>query len=105
MTHIPANQLRALRNQVPIADLIRLRLELPNKYRDSFLRFLCPLCNGFDTAVNPSTNLARCFACKINFNPIDLVIAVLHCSFLDAVTFLQNPALSHRHFAALSHRR
>jgi hypothetical protein len=37
-------------------------------------RFLCPLCNGFDTAVNPKTNLARCFRCEKNFNTIDLVM-------------------------------
>jgi DNA primase len=90
---ISAERLRAIRNNIPIADIIRLRLELPNTFRDSFLRFLCPLCSGFDTAVNPATNLARCFACKKNFNPIDLVIAVRRCSFLDAVRFLQDSAL------------
>ncbi len=92
MIRIPPERLRALRNQIPITDVIRSHLELPNNFRDSFLRFLCPLCSGFDTAVNPATNLARCFACKKNFNPIDLVIAVRRCSFLDAVIFLENHA-------------
>jgi hypothetical protein len=32
--------------------------------------------------------LARCFDCQKNFNPIDLVIAVANCSFLDAVEYL-----------------
>ena len=90
---ISSEKLRALRNDFPIADLIQLRLQLPNTFRDSFLRFLCPLCSGFNTAVNPASNLARCFACKKNFNPIDLVIAVRRCSFLDAVKFLQSSAL------------
>lgn len=94
MTRITPEKLRALRNEVPIADLIRLRLELPSSVRDSYLRFLCPLCSGFNTAVKPATNLARCFACKKNFNPIDLVIAVRRCSFRDAVSFLENHAHS-----------
>ena len=105
MSRIPSQKLRALRNEISIADLIRLRLQLPTSFRDSYLRFLCPLCSGFDTAVNPATNLARCFACKKNFNPIDLVIAVRRCSFLDAVNFLENPALPHRQIAALPDRR
>lgn len=88
-----------------MADLIRLRLQLPNCYRDSFLRFLCPLCSRFNTAVNPATNLARCFACRKNFNPIDLVMAVHKCSFLEAVSFLENPAPPNRHSAALPDRR
>lgn len=92
MTRITPEKLRALRNEIPIADLIRRRLKLPSSFRDSYLRFLCPLCSGFDTAVNPATNLARCFACKKNFNPIDLVIAVQRCSFRDAVAFLENQA-------------
>jgi DNA primase len=105
MSRFSPEKLRFLRNQISIADLICSRLELPNKIRDSYLRFLCPLCSGFDTAVNPKTNLARCFACQKNFNPIDLVIAATGCSFIEAINFLENPALSFRHFAALSRRR
>ena len=98
--NISPEKLRFLRNEISITDLICTRLELPNKFRDSYLRFLCPLCSGFDSAVNPKTNLARCFACKKNFNPIDIVIASLNCSFLDAVNFLENPTLSLRQFSA-----
>lgn len=105
MTRISPDQLRALRNKIPIADLIRLHLDLPNKYRDSFLRFLCPLCNEFDTAVNPKTNLARCFRCAKNFNTIDLVIAVRRCPFRDAVDFLQHPTPPGQQIAALLGRR
>jgi DNA primase len=89
MSRFSPQELRTLRNDISIADLLSQRLHLPNKYRDSFLRFLCPVCNEFDTAVNPKTNLARCFRCSKNFNPIDLVMTVRKCSFLDAVDFLK----------------
>jgi len=105
MSGISPEKLRYLRNNVDISHVICCRLELPNKVRDSYLRFLCPLCSEFNTAVNPKTNLARCFACSKNFNPIDIVIATLQCSFLDAIYFLENTALSHRQFAALYRRR
>ena len=93
MTRVPEALLRSLRNEILIADLIRFPLDLPNSFRDSYLRYLCPLCSKFNTAVNPATNLARCFSCNKNFNPIDLVIAVRRCAFLDAVSFLYNHAL------------
>ncbi len=70
--------------------LIRDRLQVPSKIRDGFFRFLCPLCNEFQTAVNPNTNLARCFRCEKNFNTIDLVMAVRGCGFKDSVLFLKN---------------
>jgi len=53
------------------------------------LRFLCPVCKEFETDTNPRTNLARCFRCERNINPIDLVMALERCSFLEAVTFLE----------------
>ena len=62
---------------------------MPNKEIEGFFRFLCPLCREFNTATNPKTNLARCFRCKRNFNPIDLVMVVERCGFLDAVRFLE----------------
>jgi DNA primase len=80
--------LEALRNDIPVSRVIRFHLELPAKERDGLLRFLCPLCGEFHTATNPTTNLARCFRCKVNFNPIDLVMAVERCTFLDAVKIL-----------------
>jgi len=82
------NFLRALRNDLPIGDLIRSHLDLPWKEREGYLRFLCPHCNEFNTATNPKTNLARCFRCCVNFNPIDMVMAVEGCGFLDAVKIL-----------------
>ena len=80
--------LRDLRNRILIDHLITERLKLPSKQRDGYLRFLCPVCNDFHTATNPKTNLARCFSCKKNFNPIDMVMAVDQCTFIEAVRFL-----------------
>jgi DNA primase len=84
----PSDFLRALRNDLPINDLIRSQLNLPRKERDGFLRFLCPRCNEFHTATNPKTNLGRCFRCNVSFNPIELVMAVEHCRFVDSVKIL-----------------
>ena len=71
-----SRELFKLRNNIPVDLLIRDHLQIPSKIRDGFFRFLCPLCNEFQTAVNPATNLARCFRCEKNFNTIDLVMVV-----------------------------
>ena len=89
MSRISASRLRELRNEIPIAEVIEAHLRLPSKEREGFLRFLCPLCREFNTAINPKTNLARCFRCERNFNPIDIVMVVEGCSFLEAVKRLE----------------
>ena len=71
-----SSQLYAMRNQINIQRLIEKNLDIPSRVIKGCFRFLCPLCNGFDTAVNPKTNLARCFSCEKNFNTIDLVMVV-----------------------------
>lgn len=81
---ISRQRLRQLRNRVPIDDLFE-ELDIPAKRSEGYTRFLCPLCREFNTATNPATNLARCFRCQRNFNPIDLVIVVTGCNFLEAV--------------------
>lgn len=81
--------LRRLRNDIPIAILIADILELPCKTDEGYFRFLCPRCGGFDTATNPRTNLARCFTCKQNLNPIDITMIVKRQNFREAVQFLQ----------------
>ena len=85
-----------LRNKVPIDNLITEFLEIPSKYSKDHLRFLCPICHEFDTATNPKTNLSRCFGCRKNFNPIDIVIADRKCSFIEAVRFLKPILASQR---------
>ncbi len=82
--------LRRLRNAIPIAVLIADVFQLPSKMSDGHFRFLCPICSEFLTATNPETNLARCFHCEKNFNPIDMVMQVKHYTFKEAVEYLDN---------------
>ena len=77
-----------LRNDIPIDSVITQVLMIPNKVSEGFLRFLCPLCLEFNSATNPNTNLARCFRCHKNFNPIDLVMAHMHIPFRQAADLL-----------------
>lgn len=85
---ITPQKLRNLRNHIQI-DRVLVTVGLPVKHSEGYLRFLCPLCGEFNTATNPRTNLARCFRCEKNFNPIDLVMIVDRCSFLEAVDLLE----------------
>jgi hypothetical protein len=87
--HYSADFLRMLRNQIPINAVIRDLLNLEVRKEHETFRFRCPLCENFHTATNHKTNLARCFDCCINFNPIDLVMTVGNCGFLDAVKILK----------------
>ena len=82
--------LYALRNQISVQVLIEKTLHIPCRVTRGCFRFLCPLCNGYDTAVNPKTNLARCFCCEKNFNTIDLVMVVRQADFVHSVKFLQS---------------
>lgn len=77
-----------MRNDIPIDRLIADVLNQPHKVSEGYFRFLCPACGEFTTAVNPKTNLARCFSCQKNFNPIDMVMAVKIYSFTQAVDYL-----------------
>ena len=88
--HYSANFLRTLRNDIPIDEVIDDLLNLEVRTNNQILRFQCPLCYGFHTATNHNTNLARCFDCQKNFNPIDLVMTVRNINFLDAVDFLKD---------------
>ena len=83
------NLLFRLRNDIPVETVISGFLHIPSKISEGYFRFLCPICFEFNSAINPNANLARCFRCNKNFNPIDLVIAVRDCSFVHAVHFLQ----------------
>ncbi len=85
----PAPLLRRLRNEIDFPRLFA-NLRWPHKRRNNQLPvFACPLCRETQSAVNPRTNLARCFHCETNFNPIDFTMAVQHCSFVDAVHYLE----------------
>ena len=84
--------LRMLRNAIPVDLVIADLLKQPNKISEGNFRFLCPNCGEFNTAVNPKTNLGRCFSCKKNFNPIDIVMSVKTYSFTQAVEYLMTVA-------------
>jgi len=84
-----SQELFELRNLIPVEMLIREQLEMPSKISDGVFRFLCPICNEFQTAINPATNLARCFRCERNFNTIDLVMTVQRIGFKESVLFLK----------------
>lgn len=88
---IKDEELRVLRNDLDITAVID-HLHIPFKIRDGHFRFLCPLCANFHTATNRRTNLARCFGCKKNYNPIDLVMVDLKMSFLETVHYLREHA-------------
>ena len=85
-----SSQLYVLRNDINVQTLIEKTLRIPCQVTEGCFRFLCPLCNGFDTAVNPKTNLARCFRCEKNFNTIDLVMLVRQADFVQSAKFLQS---------------
>jgi DNA primase len=84
-----SKELYKLRNSIPIHVLIETELGIPAKISEGVFRFLCPLCNEFQTAVNPKTNLSRCFRCEKNFNTIDLVMTCRRIGFVDSVKYLQ----------------
>jgi len=88
--YYPADFLRMLRNDIPIDQVIVDLLNLEVQNDPKTIRFRCPLCYNFHTATNHKTNLARCFDCEKNFNPIDMVITVGNCGFVDAVKFLKD---------------
>ena len=84
------HQLCTLRNDIPIDALIEKALCIPSRIAEGYFRFLCPLCKEFSTAVNPVTNLARCFRCEKNFNTIDLVMTIRKFDFVESVRFLKD---------------
>jgi len=91
-----SRELFELRNAIPADMLIRDHLQIPSKIRDGVFRFLCPMCNEFQTAVNPATNLSRCFRCEKNLNTIDLVMEVKKYGFKESVLFLKNLNVSNQ---------
>jgi DNA primase len=90
MKKFSSKELFELRNAIPMDLLIKDELHIPSKVSEGTFRFLCPFCNEFQTAINPSTNLARCFRCEKNLNTIDLVMEVKKFNFKDSVLFLKN---------------
>ena len=84
--------LRRLRNDLSWAFLLK-QLRWPHKQRQGQLAVLGPCCQEYLSAVNPRTNLGRCFHGETNFNPIDFTMAAEQCDFVTAVSYLK-PLLS-----------
>lgn len=83
-------ELSFLRNKVPIGQVVETLLALPIQKRNGKLSFSCPICGGFDTSINTAHNLARCFVCHQQFNPIEFVMHQLKIGFVDSVKWLKN---------------
>ena len=84
-----SEELQRLRNHISIELLIK-GLKIPHRLLPGDLfRFQCPRCLGYHTAIHPKTNLARCFACRENYNSIELVMLVRNLSFVASVKLLQ----------------
>ena len=83
-----STDLCALRNLIPIREVIETILCIPSKEVEGVFRFLCPCYRESQTAVNLRTNLSRCFLCKKNFNTIEIFMADRHTSFVKAVSAL-----------------
>ncbi len=88
MPRLSSQELYSLRNHIPIERLIS-QLQMPTREDHGLRRFQCPVCAGFHSATYPNTNLAHCFDCRKKFNTIELVMAVQHSRFREAVSFLQ----------------
>ena len=88
MKQISAEHLRSMRDDVDVADVIRM-LEIPVEHRGRRVAFRCPNCTRFHTALNRDFNLTYCFRCKRCFNTIDLVMEERNYTFLQAVELLE----------------
>ena len=95
MRRFSSEELYALRNLIPIRFVIDDILGIPNKDVEGVFRFVCPCCHESQTAVNPRTNLSRCFLCKKNFNTIEIFMADRKEDFVAAVKALQTYLSAH----------
>jgi hypothetical protein len=84
-----AQELSFLRNRVPINHVIETMLSVATGNDNGNLVFACPVCHGMNTGINAKHNLARCFDCRQNFNPIEFVMHQLHLGFVDSVKWLK----------------
>ena len=90
MKQFTKSELFNIRNSINITHVIELLLKLPAKKSEGIYRFLCPRCREFQAAVNPNTNLSRCFRCQKNFNTIELVMEERKLPFIESVKCLKN---------------
>jgi DNA primase len=88
-TIMTRDYLRRLRNEINFIHLFRY-MRWPHKRAAGKLIFVCPECRESQTGVNPTTNLARCFRCEKNWNPIDFTMEAYRIDFLEAVGQLES---------------
>ena len=86
---VSPSTLRRIRNNIPIKDCIMNLLNIEHKFREGHLRFLCLLCQDMHTSTSPYQNLALCFRCKKNFNPIDLYMLSTSQKFTRVIVQLE----------------
>ncbi len=85
-----SEMLYRLRNGIPIDVLIEKTLKIPSRTIEGYFRFLCPICNEYNSAIKRETNFARCFRCEKNFNTIDLVMLIRKSGFIQSVYYLKD---------------
>lgn len=90
MKKFPDTLLFQIRNNIKVQDVLKYLLKQKMLAQNSTTKFQCPHCKQWNTGINNKVNLARCFECQRNFNNIDLVMIFHQCSFVQAVTFLQD---------------
>jgi hypothetical protein len=91
-----ARELSFLRNKVPINRVIETMLSVATGNNNTKPSFHCPVCQSVNTSINARHNLARCFDCQQNFNPIEFVMHQLNLNFVDSVKWLKQHS---RHIA------
>ena len=89
MNRLTPEFLRYFRNDIAIKRVAE-SLGVIIKESEGFTRFICPICEDFNTSMHPKQNLGRCFKCHRNYNPIDLVMFYKGCKFKEAIKFLEN---------------
>lgn len=84
-----SRELSFLRNNIPINRVIETMLSVATGNKNGKPSFNCPVCHSANTSINTKHNLARCFECRQNFNPIEFVMHQRHISFVDSVKWLK----------------
>lgn len=80
-----AEELRMARNDVPVQEVLA-SIRPHQSSRPG--KLTCPQCGKAEAKVKIGTNLLRCFACKKNWNPLDLLMAFAGMPFRQAAEHL-----------------
>lgn len=86
---ISAEELKVLRNKIPIRYVLERLCNWECKEIEGYTRFQCPLCKEMNTSLHPGENLGRCFRCQKNFNPIDFTMSAQNKTFIESVKYLR----------------